>query len=725
MALPAVVAKVLAAKKKYDTAVAAKRALSASTEASDEGKKKIGFFVLLGALGCGGLIFKMGIIILVVVLTVMLNPLLRVFFGLNRLVPDLGDLGREMRIVSCEVTGRDDCQDIMPTFDFAVERASSRHGSSLRVDYLVATMRYNDMTDDIFDDCEGDEDNCFYIPDEDIEDDVVKQGIWNIIRYGPRRMLADYILGLNNENEFVDALTQAGGWILAGPIYAGLNPDVRTRRQVNQFSRWFVSAEEDYQSALIDNPEADIRDFYDPIIASIVRILYFSNNHSFILNSEVARIVDDIHNRVQLFNEMNPMPEDDPRWGDPRGIYAECEAVTVIRDDGSDNDGEILATLPLEEYVAGVLGPEFGVFIARDNSDEIMKAATIAIRSYTIRRTNGCTNPIRSSTRDQVWREFNESSPNYERIKGYIEATRGQVLGIRDTDTIISTEYFSLTQDNCRPGGRSNNGQATISGNICTMRLEHWGNSGTFHEFSVPMSALPDWNLGAHWRGMPQHGGLYLSQQGQSHQQILTTFYSDNSEIRRLTTVGGGDVGNENHGENNFVEVRDGVFYINNSGNSGVHGTRGSAPGGLNPVFYERLVGLVNLARTRNITIVIPTGTGAWRSFEDQQRIANSPLAAVPGRSRHGWGIAADLGYRNNTGFYNGSARAREICESRTRLNCAGDTGKYSGGSLWACMFAQDHAAQFGLVFRLSNSNSCGSDNEAWHIEPDRVVNRF
>jgi hypothetical protein len=117
------------------------------------------------------------------------------------------------------------------------------------------------------------------------------------------------------------------------------------------------------------------------------------------------------------------------------------------------------------------------------------------------------------------------------------------------------------------------------------------------------------------------------------------------------------------------------TFSVPSNGLSGMPGTRGTGPWGLQEGFASRLLALMAEVRKRGGRISVGQG---WRSYSEQVRLkkAKPSLAATPGRSNHGWGLAADLVF--------GDARSRQL--------------------------AHELAPMFGLRFPMSY--------EPWHIEP-------
>lgn len=116
---------------------------------------------------------------------------------------------------------------------------------------------------------------------------------------------------------------------------------------------------------------------------------------------------------------------------------------------------------------------------------------------------------------------------------------------------------------------------------------------------------------------------------------------------------------------------------------------------GVHPVFYERLMSLINDAKAEGYNIIVTTG---YRSYSSQLSLWNgssrpcderSKWVSCPGGSRHGFGIAADLRFDG------------EKC-SEAEYDCND-----------AAEWVHNNASKYDLKFRLSN--------EPWHIEPKNV----
>ena len=153
------------------------------------------------------------------------------------------------------------------------------------------------------------------------------------------------------------------------------------------------------------------------------------------------------------------------------------------------------------------------------------------------------------------------------------------------------------------------------------------------------------------------------------------------------------------NGTDGQVDVVNGVFYKPSTMTSGTDGTKGSAPYGYNKFFYSRLTKFIEAAAQNGYTITMSGNDyGSWRPYSLQQyyyncyltkACNNGNLAAVPGSSNHGWGIASDLAFSSQSAKY----------------------------------WAHDNCKAYGLSFNLCQ-NIRGSCAEDWHIEPTVIAKK-
>ena len=116
-----------------------------------------------------------------------------------------------------------------------------------------------------------------------------------------------------------------------------------------------------------------------------------------------------------------------------------------------------------------------------------------------------------------------------------------------------------------------------------------------------------------------------------------------------------------------------------------------------NNYFYNMLTSFVEASKKAGYNLGFYDD--GCRNYAKQSKFFDtmeSGRAAHPGRSNHGWGIAADLIFYKDLNNQCGSSN------TRTRDNCR--------GMAWA----HDHAAEFGLVFSQLNAGY----REDWHVQP-------
>jgi len=193
-----------------------------------------------------------------------------------------------------------------------------------------------------------------------------------------------------------------------------------------------------------------------------------------------------------------------------------CQSITV--------DGE---TMSVDEYVAGVVGGEVGVF---SGHPEIQKALSIAARTYSLNGATKDGNGNCSVPNGEHFQVYNSSQVT-DSIKKIVEETSGMVL-VNEEGNIQSTEYDSV------------------------LLVEAYDSSGTEVTFKQRDLKVPkDWLIEVrepdiscsinsmntydddydgygcgHGRGMSQWGGLYLEmEKGYDYIEILDYFYGKDS----------------------------------------------------------------------------------------------------------------------------------------------------------------------------------------------------
>ena len=235
---------------------------------------------------------------------------------------------------------------------------------------------------------------------------------------------------------------------------------------------------------------------------------YYDNKQNEDTQGKIDRAVEEIFLRVSFYENF----DEHKSFGK---VYAYCSGVTVV-----DPDGSVIGTYDLEEYVAGVVsGEAWG-----GQNMEAYKAQAIAVRTYTLSRTQNCSQAIESSQSDQV---FSEDIKDF--AKEATEATEGLVL-VYD-DEIFSSEYDSYCygDSNCTYG--EENGKRYV---IYSKKP-----NGETHKVYLS----PEYYYmiaGGHGRGMSQVASYEMANNGSSYDEILHFFYSDGIEIVGMNTIFGG-----------------------------------------------------------------------------------------------------------------------------------------------------------------------------------------
>lgn len=178
-------------------------------------------------------------------------------------------------------------------------------------------------------------------------------------------------------------------------------------------------------------------------------------------------------------------------------------------------------------------------------------------------------------------------------------------------------------------------------------------------------------------------------------ENVKTPNFSKNAKlIINSSNLSNNSTGNVS-GCDGVVYYEDGIFYKPKSNKEKYNGrpiSKGSAEHGYNKYFFELLKKMTSDAKEKGYIVnYSTTKKGAWRSYEIQEdfykkyKAGTGNLAAKPGTSNHGWGIASDLSYGGNS--------------------------KHSRKE--AIAWAHKHAGEYGLSFSVKS--------EKWHITPAKV----
>ena len=198
------------------------------------------------------------------------------------------------------------------------------------------------------------------------------------------------------------------------------------------------------------------------------------------------------------------------------GYYEiKCTDVTVINVDKQYNPISS-ATYPLEEYVAGVINNEVGMF----GNYEVYKQFAIAARTYYAYITqNKGSCEIENSDRLQTFTEVTAATPYGDLMKAAAKITEGQVL-LDSNGNLLLTEYDAFCS-------------IDVDENYYTIKQKNqripkaWvdSQSGIRQEWKEGKCT------GNHGRGMSQWGSYYLATEENYTYDQLINYYLENQNV--------------------------------------------------------------------------------------------------------------------------------------------------------------------------------------------------
>lgn len=218
-----------------------------------------------------------------------------------------------------------------------------------------------------------------------------------------------------------------------------------------------------------------------------------------------------------------------------RGGYyaAKCPEVTVVHVNKSDGyEPYETETVPLEDYVAGVIAAELGGY----GNKEMYKVYALAARTYVLRRVDeSCT--IENSSRTQNFMNITESEhPYHKMIYEAVQETEGQV--ILENGKLKGVEYDAFCS-------------IAVDENYYTIKQQNqkipveWVEE---HSHGSP-KIYDAWKQGTckgnHGRGISTWGAYYLvTEKGYTYDEILTYYLGDEITIgtNSFTSIAGLDV---------------------------------------------------------------------------------------------------------------------------------------------------------------------------------------
>ena len=226
---------------------------------------------------------------------------------------------------------------------------------------------------------------------------------------------------------------------------------------------------------------------------------------------------------IYRLNEMYDYIMDDNTSFPLLNYSGACSMVTV----------EGFGTFPLDEYVAGVLKAEVGVY---SKYPEYLKAQAIAIRSFVIAsKGNSASCNVGSGEHFQVFTNVSRDNPNDQKYYEAAEATTGMV--VMRNGKVALTQYMSYPNPTYSYdlNGKWNVKLQKFNDDPSTAWT--WVGSKTKDAIQSDLGYFAGGvSSGSnHHYGMSQTVGAWLGHEGYSYEEIIDTFYgTDKSELTVL-----------------------------------------------------------------------------------------------------------------------------------------------------------------------------------------------
>lgn len=186
---------------------------------------------------------------------------------------------------------------------------------------------------------------------------------------------------------------------------------------------------------------------------------------------------------------------------------SKCQEVTVVFVDKNNNYAPTgTQTYPLEEYVAGVISAEVGMF---SSAPELLKAFAVAARSFVITASDdNCT--IEASARKQAFKDLSDNA-NAEIFRSAANETTGEVL-------LKGGEVFQAQYDAFAV--------ASVDSNYYTLKQASQKIPVSWVESHISKASLNFYANANHGRGMSQWGSYYLAtEKGYTYKDIINFYY--------------------------------------------------------------------------------------------------------------------------------------------------------------------------------------------------------
>ena len=226
----------------------------------------------------------------------------------------------------------------------------------------------------------------------------------------------------------------------------------------------------------------------------------------------------DVRDYKEFFDDLFPLDDENNNNSclNIGSINGSCSGVTVRG----------YGTYPLDEYIAGVLFAEFSI---TNKSEELGKAFSIVIRTYTMSHTSECKNSIGSSSAEQNFAQEKTGEVNTKMYRKYADATSGIVMV--DSNGKYANGTYSLAKaSDCEP---TSNGMCKFR--RCTQYATSISScSGKVTEFIVPQGTIT-FEGRVHYGGIEPYIAVYLAEhEGYTYDKLLKAFYGDDISLAYL-----------------------------------------------------------------------------------------------------------------------------------------------------------------------------------------------
>lgn len=240
-------------------------------------------------------------------------------------------------------------------------------------------------------------------------------------------------------------------------------------------------------------------------------------------------------------------------------INSDCGSIIV--DDSS---------VSLEDYVATAVTS----IIGNDAPYETKKALAIVTRTYVIKNTNSCKQPV--STSNDTFKQYNKNAnPNQDTINA-VKETKSQIMF--ENNNLLNASYDSFcTIEEIQNDGT---GGFACDGTTCRVVYAKVGRDSNRsnwekHTVSVPASYRNSLG-GGNCYGMSTVAAIYMANNGSNYEAILKQFYSNDMVVESFTVTDGLELTSiPNYLARTSRATRDNSYYYNQSSGLSANGLEG------------------------------------------------------------------------------------------------------------------------------------------------------